>query len=389
MPLVVAIPAFRGTDLADSLSFTAGTVYAAGGNDRVTLLGTGRAFGGSGNDSFFMGNLTGQQAFGGFGDDFFSVTGTGALQSAIKGGVGNDTVLFRGAMSATVETDEGIGLLRGVENILSYTGGLTLRVLADRTNITAFGTVANTINIAEQTADRVLITLAGGDDVVNVAGDSHRIDTGSGNDRVVASGADMTVATGSGNDTLSAVGIEPTSQFDMTSRFDTGGGNDVASLSGQGQLSMGRGNDTLTYTGAAATESSYLAADMGGGNDRVVSTYYGAQDGGVNLGAGADVMVFRGVVASGASVITGLGADTLMFEDMALDGSLRIDFNVLQDRLDLSFFGIDALTDVSTVTQVGADVVLFLADPSDPQAEGLTLTLSNTQLSLVTDAIFV
>jgi hypothetical protein len=389
MPLVIAIPPYRGTDFADRLSFTTGTVYAAGGDDRITLLGTGRAFGGSGRDSFFMDNRAGQFAFGGFGDDFFSVSGTGNLRSAMKGGEGDDTVLFRGAITATVETDAGIGNLRGVENILSYTGGLTLNVLADRTTITAFGTVANTITIAEQTADRVRMVLAGGNDTITAGGDAHRIDTGGGRDRVVVSGVGLVVTTGSGNDTLSAVGGEPIGQFETASRYDTGGGNDVATLSGQGALNMGNGNDRLTYTGGGATLNGNLSADMGSGNDRVVSTYYGALDGGVNLGAGADVMVFRGVVEFDTQVTTGLGADTLVFEDMGLNGSLRIDFDVQEDRLDLSFFGIDTLAEVSGVTQIGTDVRLVIADPADPLAPGLALILSNTQLSQVTDAIFV
>jgi len=364
MPLVIAIPAYRGTEFADRIAFTAGTVYGADGNDRITLLGTGRAFGGSDNDTFFMGNRAEQLAYGGFGDDFFSVTGTGALQSFIKGGVGVDTVLLRGQMSATVTDDAGAGNIRSVDVVLSYAGGMTLNVSADDLAITAQGTLANVVNIS---GDHVKVILADGNDRVTVLGEDNLVNTGGGDDFLNVRGAS---------------GLLPA--------YVTGTGNDMAILRGQGVLSMGAGNDRLTYFGGEAAMGGSISAGMGSGNDRVVSNFYAALDGGINLGSGADRIVFRGTLEAGTDIVTGTGADTLVFRMATAEGGLFIsDFDVVRDRLDLGAYGVDGVADVTRVTQSGADALVFIADGTDPLAPGLELRLGNTLVSQITDAIFV
>jgi Ca2+-binding RTX toxin-like protein len=366
--VVVQGVVLQGNALANILIGTAGNDVLLGldGNDTLNgLAGIDQLFGGTGNDILnggddndllngedgndtLNGGLGADNMSGGAGNDTFVVDNVGDLVTEAPGG-GTDLVqtsLTTYLLGANVEnlTYTGAGNFTGTGNALAntITGGVGNDVLnggagADR----LVGGGGNDTYVVDAAADVVVEVAGGGTDSVQTSLASYTLGaevenltyTGVGNFVGNGNALNNVITGGVGNDTLNG-----------------GGGNDtLTGGAGADVLNGGAGNDTLLGGDANDTLLGGIANDFidgGTGNNTVTG------------GAGDDVMV----ASSGNDIFmfaAGFGVDQIIgFDADAVGG---------QDRLDISAFGVNAVTFVGNViiTDVGADTLISSAGIAD------------------------
>ena len=303
------------------------TVDGGAGND--TILGGNGAdvlLGGDGND-FIDGNQGNDTALMGAGDDRF-VWNPGDGSDIVEGQAGNDVLQFDGAnIAERFELTANGGRLRftrDIANIVMDTddveavevnalGGadrVTVNDLAGtdvrdvRVNLAASGGAgdgaADTVAVggtnandnlsfalvngatvvqgltakvhvqgAEAALDKLVLNLAGGDDVLNAAGlpagaAALVADGGAGNDRLTGSAAADELLGGDGNDVLLGAGGNDTLRGGLGNDTLTGGDGDdqVFGDDGNDRLIWNPGDDSDLFEGGAGNDS----AEINGGN---------------------------------------------------------------------------------------------------------------------------
>lgn len=354
-----------GTDRAyggggnDTIAILLGWAYGEDGND--TLSGAGVLDGGNGDDALTLtlGNLT--AALGGDGNDVITLRFSQSYQTCtVNGGIGYDTLyMTAGHYRITDGNSPMFGILInviGIENLIADDSdrwidveyGSATYVLGDGADRVVLRTSGNVVDamggqnqIHVHAAQNSVVTGAG-NDLVNMTLASAGSDatTGDGDDEVHLGADDCVIDTGNGNDTFDAYQNLVWLDADVT----MGAGNDIARLwSSVAYLDMGDGNDYVTLYNITSVPNQPQNS--------------------ITLGTGADTFEFVGTFS----------------------GQSRIeDFDPLEDHL--KFYGVDAMSDVTSVTQVGNDVLLFFGYPS---GAGFSLTLADVLVSELNDAIFL
>jgi Ca2+-binding RTX toxin-like protein len=354
----------QGDALANILTGTAANdvLLGLGGNDTLNgLAGIDQLLGGTGNDILnggddndvlngedgndtLNGGLGADAMSGGLGNDTFVVDNVGDLVTEALG-AGTDLVqtsLTTYLLGANVEnlTYTGAGNFTGTGNALAntITGGVGNDVLnggagADR----LVGGAGNDTYVVDTAADVVVEVAGGGTDTVQTSLASYTLGaevenltyTGVGNFVGNGNGLDNVINGGVGNDTLNG-----------------NGGNDILNGgNGVDVLNGGAGHDTLFGGDANDTLLGGIGDDFidgGTGNNRVTG---GAGNDTLVASSGNDIFVFA----------AGFGADQIIGFDADAAGG--------QDRLDISSFGVNAVTFVGNViiTDVGADTLISSA----------------------------
>ncbi|KEX92854.1 heme peroxidase [Pseudomonas putida] len=354
----------QGDALANILTGTAANdvLLGLGGNDTLNgLAGIDQLLGGTGNDILnggddndvlngedgndtLNGGLGADAMSGGLGNDTFVVDNVGDLVTEALG-AGTDLVqtsLTTYLLGANVEnlTYTGAGNFTGTGNALAntITGGVGNDTLnggagADR----LVGGAGNDNYVVDTAADVVVEVAGGGTDTVQTSLASYTLGaevenltyTGVGNFVGNGNGLDNVINGGVGNDTLNG-----------------NGGNDILNGgNGVDVLNGGAGNDTLFGGDANDTLLGGIGDDFidgGTGNNRVTG---GAGNDTLVASSGNDIFVFA----------AGFGADQIIGFDADAAGG--------QDRLDISSFGVNAVTFVGNViiTDVGADTLISSA----------------------------
>ena len=148
----------------------------------------------------------------------------------------------------------------------------------------------------------------------------------------------------------------------------------------------GSGNDTFTMD-SNSNMNAGTNVSMGSGND--IAYLWGAFDGYLRMGRGNDLVDILYKVPTG-EIRGGLGADTFHFHGRNYVGEMNIvDFEAARDTIE--FYGIGSLDDFTTVTQVGDDVILFIATEvtDDASDTGFYLRLGDTDIADLLPAVFV
>lgn len=222
--------------------------------------------------------------------------------------------------------------------------------------IEARGTGAEaTYQLIDAAPDQGAIAFFGrGDEIINGTNNGDRIDTGAGNDRVNGGTGNDIVTDPFGNDTL----------------IGGGGNDDITALSG---------TNIIDGSDSTATEGSYLKGGVGrdtiiggDGNDFLDGDYAssligagdrldgGAGDDHLRGGLGADVFVFG--PGYGNDVIADFDVDVVNDMFQLVQSSLRRDFTVGLDKVELRGFGVNDLNGFELTTSDGNAVLRQIGD---------------------------
>ena len=312
---------FEGTAAANTINATVfnDEIYGLAGNDVINALaGNDLVYGGDGDDTVTAGGGvdilyggegadrlegdSGDQLYGENGDDVLVVQGSASAAGVVaSGGAGTDTLILRGT-SASLDLATGSG-----------TADSTVLGVSATENVTVEGTGASVRTISGNGAANRLTAAAGV--TFGVAFDGR-----AGDDILTGALGDDTLIGGTGID-----------------RMYGGDGNDSIEGDAGDYLYGEDGDDTLVFTGSAATTGSLIVG--GAGVDTAVLR--GASTS-VNLATGAGVVVNTAVtfsaveniivegVGSGLRSVSGNGGDN-RFEVGALgnDGSFDVHFQGL------------------------------------------------------------
>ncbi len=318
---------FEGTAGANTINATAfaDEIYGLGGNDIINALagddlayggdgddiitaggGADRLYGGEGNDR--LEGDTGDQLYGENGDDVIVVQGSATAAGVlVSGGAGTDTLILRGT-SASLNLATGTGLAESTVLSVFATENVTVEGSGAAVRTISGSSAANRLTAAAGAAFGVVFNGAGGDDIL----------TGALGDDVLTGGT----------------GIDQMYGGDGADRIEGDAGD----------LLFGEnGDDTLVFTGSAATTSSLIAG-----------------------GAGTDTAVLRGAsisvnLASGTGTVANTAISIFTTENVVVEGvgsGLRsVSGNSAANRFEVGTLGNDGSFAVNFQGQGGDDVL--------------------------------
>jgi VCBS repeat-containing protein len=203
------------------------------------------------------------------------------------------------------------------------------------------------------------------------AGD--RIDTGAGNDRVNGGSGNDTITDPFGNDTLSGgAGNDNITALSGTNEIDDADGlpgdsNYFKGGVGRDTITGGAGNDFLDGDYASSLIGAGDTLDGGAGNDYLRG------------GLGADVFIFR--EGSGNDKIADFDIEVGDGTFTLVESSLRRDFTVGLDKVDISAFGVSDLTGFTVSNESDGAVIDF--------GNGDTLTFVGLTAAQITADSFI
>ncbi|WP_412554957.1 calcium-binding protein [Shimia sp. MIT1388] len=368
-------------DILNSGTISAhGMALRFGGDDnRVKLLNSGEIFGdwyaiySPGSNSHQIenaGNIHGTVTLG-TGND--TLVNSGLIQGSVSMGAGNDVVDLRhGTVTGTVYGGSG--------NDTYYIDQQGVRIV----EFSSVGTdvVRSLVNHTLQRNFEHLV-LDGADDINGFGNElGNQLNGNDGNNRIGGRGGNDTLYGGGGADTLmGGTGNDSVNGDDGNDRISLGTGNDEG-IGGNGDdvVQGSLGNDLVTGGNGADTLLGNQGADTlqgGNGDDLLIG------------GTGQDMMA------------GGNGGDVFLFR---LQGDSRIgshdrifDFDVTEDRLDLSPLGIQDINLLSTfsyggapsvrTTEIGSSTQIFI-DLDGLGGADMRIDLSGTTGLGVEDFIF-
>ncbi len=255
------------------------SLFGGAGDDQVTLLDTGEAHGGAGNDTITGGTQAGNTLFGDAGDDKIYALG---VHNLVYGGGGNDTV-YAGAFGDTIAGEADDDLLYGDAERDQLSGGDgNDRLYAagangdDLANVLTGGN-GNDSLYGSRGGDHLA-----GDEPGGIAGDDS-LDGGAGDDMLVSLGGRDTLVGGTGSDQalIDRSALALSFVLTLASANLKATANDGSSLLGIETFHFigGLGDDRFTAMASNDTLEGGAGVDQlrgGGGDDELIG------------GAGAD-----------------------------------------------------------------------------------------------------
>ncbi len=321
----------------------------------------------------------------------------GTTQAVINGSSTGEQILFNQAFDIDVSEDRFSFVFDGNSQLLDQF--LVTANLDDRTEFDVLQTNAGVLTGGASDHNPLLgrisflKTISGSPDNDRITGtDNAEIIEGlNGNDRVTALGGDDFITTGDGNDRVDGgAGNDQIDTGDGNDRVNGGDGNDIIDAgNGNNRVEAGAGNDVIN-TGEGNDRVEAGDGDdvisTGKGNDRVeagngddvISTGEGNDR--IDAGAGADIIN----AGAGEDRIEGGAGPDIFVADIGFEKDTIVDFNPLEDALDLRAFGIQSLADALAFAEKSGSSVIF-----DFDAQGDLLTLRKVDLDDLSDANFV
>jgi len=293
-----------------------------------------------------------------------------------------------------VRADQGFAIGEN-EGVISQNGG-PIGVPID-TNLVVEGRVEH------EAADSVAISLAAGDDVINVVGDGAidgDVDLGAGDDDILLQGdsefrGDILLGEGTNTVTLeneSFISVRNISGASQVSLLSAGNGNDTVTVRDgaflRSDIDLGDGNNTILLEDEADIDGDI---SMGSGNDIITTSLDSDISGSLSLGAGNDIVNLQPFSFFGSEIDLGSGDDQINLTGLNVfgqiiggDGTDTLSFNTVED--DIFTLDFDDSTPLATgfeiFNQDGLGIIGFTGENPDLIADfnlngGATFVFAN------------
>ena len=267
---------FYGGSKDDILSDTTGGVdnifYGLGGNDSITMFSSGRVYGGEGDDIISINGNSRPDIYGEGGNDTFNLNGSWAV---VHGGVGDDIFNINYSYNALLAGDEGNDTFNiiGKLNNLNIDGGVGGNKVTGETNSTM--TLVNVVGANSGTVSLV----KGVEQTITVNGIDYTVSTQNDRAELVYKLDTSGLITFSRISGSIIVKGEVNKKHNVTlgQGLTFYGGNIGDTISGQGTIYCGSGNNTIR------TSVGTIVYCGSGNNDITVASGYGYVYGGSGI----------------------------------------------------------------------------------------------------------